>query len=130
MNRGVIIVEGNAGNEVGATMRRGLIAITGDTGDFAGAFTIAGSVVVFGKLGIRAGAGLLRGTIVALYQPELLPTFRYACSYRPPFLHFLFQDLRPPWSFDRKAMSRPVASGATAEISTARERRDLIYDQR
>jgi len=33
--QGVIIVEGNAGNEVGAVMRRGLIVVMGDAGDFA-----------------------------------------------------------------------------------------------
>lgn len=94
MNRGLILVEGNAGNETGALMRRGLIVVTGNVGDFAGAFMIAGSVMVFGELGIRTGAGLLRGTIVAFQKPELLPTFRYDCRYRPDFLKLIFQDLR------------------------------------
>ncbi len=94
MNRGLIIVEGNAGNEAGAAMRRGLIVVTGDLGDFAGAFMTAGSIVVFGKLGIRAGAGSLRGTIVAFQAPELLPTYRYDCSYRPSFLGLIFHELQ------------------------------------
>lgn len=94
MNRGVILVEGNAGNEAGALMRRGLIAVTGDAGDFAGAFMIAGSLVVFGRLGLRAGAGLLHGTIVTFQKPELLPTFRFDCRYRPGFLGLLLQDLQ------------------------------------
>lgn len=94
MNRGVIIVEGDAGNETGAVMRRGLIVVTGNVGDFAGAFMIAGSIVVFGQLGIRAGAGLLRGTIATFRQPELLPTFRYDCSYSPGFLKMIFQNLK------------------------------------
>jgi len=94
MNRGLIILEGNAGNEVGAAMRRGLIAVKGDAGDFAGAFMIAGTIVVFGKIGIRAGAGLLRGTIVTFRKPELLPTYRYDCTYRPEFLDMLFRELR------------------------------------
>jgi formylmethanofuran dehydrogenase subunit C len=93
MNRGLILVEGNAGNEVGASMRRGLIVVTRDTGDFAGAFMVAGSVVVFGKLGIRTGAALLRGTIVTLQPAELLPTYRYDCSYYPSFLNLLFQQI-------------------------------------
>ena len=50
--------------------------------------------MVFGQLGIRAGAGLLRGTIVAFQMPELLPTYRYDCSYRPGFLKLIFQELR------------------------------------
>jgi formylmethanofuran dehydrogenase subunit C len=94
MNRGVIIVEGNAGNETGAVMRRGLIVVTGNVGDFAGAFMTAGTIMVFGELGIRAGAGLLRGTIVTFRQPELLPTFRFDCSYSPHFLKLMLQNLR------------------------------------
>jgi formylmethanofuran dehydrogenase subunit C len=94
MNRGLITVEGNAGNEVGAVMRRGLIVVGGNVEDFAGAFMIAGSIIVFGRLGIRAGAGLLRGTIVTFQNPELLPTFRYDCCYRPHFLRLIFRCLQ------------------------------------
>ncbi len=94
MNRGLIIAEGHAGNEVGAVMRRGLIVVTGNAGDFAGAFMIAGSIIVLGKLGSRAGAGLLRGTIVTFQLAELLPTYRYDCSYHPGFLKFIFHTLR------------------------------------
>jgi formylmethanofuran dehydrogenase subunit C len=94
MNRGLIVVEGNAGNEVGALMRRGLIVVKGDAGDFAGAFMIAGSIMVFGNMGIRAGAGLLRGTIVAFQPPALLPTFRYDCTYQPDFLKLIFRELQ------------------------------------
>ena len=94
MNRGLIIVEGNAGNEAGAGMRRGLIVVKGNTGDFAGAFMIAGTIVVFGKLGSRAGAGLVRGTIITFQPAELLPTFRYDCRYRPEFLSVIWRDLR------------------------------------
>ena len=94
MNRGTIIVTGNAGNELGATMRRGLIAVLGDVGDFCGAFMIAGSIIVFGKLGARPGAGMKRGTIVTFQPPELLPTFRGACTYQPTFLQMLMQQLR------------------------------------
>ena len=94
MNRGMIVVEGNAGNEVGAVMRRGLIVIKGNVGDFAGAFMIAGSIIIFGKPGIRAGAGMLRGTIVTFQKPELLPTYRYDCVYQPVFLKLIFQDLQ------------------------------------
>ena len=94
MNRGLIIVFGSAGNEVGATMRRGLIAVMGDVGEFAGAFMIAGSLVVFGRLGPRAGAGIKHGTLITFHPPELLPTFRYDCLYQPGFLRLLLQGLR------------------------------------
>jgi formylmethanofuran dehydrogenase subunit C len=130
MNRGLIIVEGNAGNEVGALMRRGLIAVAGDVGDFAGAFMIAGSIIVFGKLGIRAGAGLLRGSIVSLQPAELLPTYRYDCSYRPDFLKLIFQELQ------RKGLSIPdscvtgVYKRYSGDFNRSGKGEILIYDQR
>jgi len=130
MNRGLIIVEGSAGNEVGALMRRGLIAVGGDVGDFAGAFMIAGSIFVFGKLGLRAGAGLLRGSIVTFQPAELLPTYRYGCRYRPDFLNLAFQELR------REGLSIPEgpATGTyqrySGDFNRSGKGEILIYDQR
>ena len=99
MRGGVILVEGRAGNEIGSTMRRGLIAVGGDTGDFTGVSLIAGSVFVFGQTGVRVGAGMKRGTI-ALWggPPALLPTFRFACDYRPIFLALYLRQLQQ-WGF-------------------------------
>ena len=104
MNRGTIIIEGNAGNEVGERMRRGLIVILGDAGDFLGANMIAGTIVVFGKAGEGPGAGMKRGSIVLLgggqsgalplQPPQLLPTFRYDCTYNPTFLRVYLRALR------------------------------------
>jgi formylmethanofuran dehydrogenase subunit C len=94
MNRGLIIVGGSAGNEVGALMRRGLIVVLGDAGDFTGAFMTSGSIVIFGKMGIRAGAGLLRGSIIAFHDPELLPSFRFDCRYQPDFVRVILRELR------------------------------------
>ena len=130
MNRGLIIVEGNAGNEAGAAMRRGLIVVTGNLGDFAGAFMTAGSIIVFGKPGIRAGAGSLRGTIVTFQAPELLPTYRYDCSYRPSFLGLIFQDLQ------NRGLSIPndYVSGCyrrySGDFNRLGKGEILIYDQR
>jgi formylmethanofuran dehydrogenase subunit C len=55
---------------------------------------IAGSVFVFGQPGIRLGAGMKRGTI-ALFggRPQLLPTFRYDCDYRPVFIQLYLRQL-------------------------------------
>jgi formylmethanofuran dehydrogenase subunit C len=94
MNRGLIIVDGNAGNEVGAIMRRGLIAVLGDVGEFPGAFMIAGSIIVFGRIRGRAGAGMKRGTIVSYFPTELLPGFRFNCIYQAGFLRLMLQSLR------------------------------------
>jgi formylmethanofuran dehydrogenase subunit C len=93
MKGGLIVVDGNAGNEIGSAMRRGLIVVRGDTGDFTGSFMIAGTILAFGRLGPRPGAGLKRGTIVTWQPAKLLPTFRYACTYRPTFMGLLMREL-------------------------------------
>lgn len=96
MTGGEILIDGNAGNEIGHTMRRGLIAVRGHTGDATGFAMIAGSILLFGDTGIRFGAGMKRGTI-ALFgaaRPEMLPTFRFACTYRPTFLRLYLLHLQ------------------------------------
>ncbi len=94
MRGGEIIVHGDAGNEIGGGMRRGLIAIGGNSGDFTGVNMLAGTVVVLGRLGWRTGAGMKRGSIVSCHPAELLPTFGYACTYRPVALRLLLGYLR------------------------------------
>lgn len=89
MTGGEIFIDGNAGNEIGHTMRRGLIAVGGRSGDAPGFAMIAGSILLFGEPGIRPGAGMKRGTIGILgadEPPEMLPTFKFSCTYRPTFL--------------------------------------------
>jgi formylmethanofuran dehydrogenase subunit C len=95
MTGGTILVEGDAGDEVGLCMRRGLIAIGGAAGDGMGFNLIAGTILAFGRAGLRPGAGMKRGTI-GLFgpgSPELLPTFKFACRYRPQFLGLYFGEL-------------------------------------
>jgi formylmethanofuran dehydrogenase subunit C len=95
MRGGVILVDGKAGSEVGSGMRRGFIAVGGDVGDFAGASMIAGTILVFGNLGGRAGAGMKRGTVAVFgSEPQLLPTFRFDCVFRPSFLPLYLRRLR------------------------------------
>jgi formylmethanofuran dehydrogenase subunit C len=130
MNRGVILVDGSVGNEAGATMRRGLIVVGKDAGDFAGAFMVAGTIVVLGKLGIRAGAGMVRGTIIAFQKPELLPTYKYDCTYNPGFLGLIFQSLRS------NGISVPDFSAAgcfhrySGDFNRLGKGEILVYDQR
>jgi formylmethanofuran dehydrogenase subunit C len=94
MRGGEILVHGDAGQQVGAGLRRGLIAVAGRVGDAAGLRMLAGTIVALGPLGPRAGAAMRRGTIVAMSQATLLPTFGFACSYRPPFLRLYLRHLR------------------------------------
>jgi formylmethanofuran dehydrogenase subunit C len=95
MTGGTILIRGSVGNELGHTMRRGLIAVGGDAGDLVGFNMLAGTIVVVGEAGIRPGAGMKRGTLAFLgRRPELLPTFRYACRYRPLALELVLRRLQ------------------------------------
>ncbi len=96
MRGGTITVNGHVGNETGHRMRRGTIVIGGDTGDATGFDMIAGSIFTFGKMGALSGAGMRRGTLGLLGDagtPDLLPTFRYSCLYRPTWLSFFLRNL-------------------------------------
>jgi formylmethanofuran dehydrogenase subunit C len=95
MTDGTIMIGGDVGSEIGATMRRGILAVGGSCGDAAGFNMIAGTILVFGTCGIRAGAGMRRGTIglFGADPPTMLPTFRQAGCFRPLFLRLLFREL-------------------------------------
>jgi formylmethanofuran dehydrogenase subunit C len=96
MTGGTLLVDGDAGNEIGHSMRRGTIAIGGTAGEMLGFNMIAGTVLVFGECGIRPGAGMRRGTL-ALFGPNpptLLPTFRYSSTFQPLTLRILLRTLR------------------------------------
>ena len=75
MAGGVALVHGSVGEGAGERLRRGVIAVAGNAGAYAGAHMLAGTLLV-------AGSTL-----------ELLPSFRFACQYRPSFLPLLFQSL-------------------------------------
>jgi formylmethanofuran dehydrogenase subunit C len=91
---GEILVHGDAGDQVGTGLRRGLIAVGGTVGDAAGLGMLAGTIVALGAFGARPGAAMRRGSIVAMSRPALLPTFGFACSYRPPFVGLYLRRLR------------------------------------
>jgi formylmethanofuran dehydrogenase subunit C len=95
MTGGEILIEGNAGNEIGHSLRRGLIAIGGDAGDAVGVNMLAGTILICGQAGIRPGAGMRRGTIVLAGHdsPELLPTFRASGVWEPTFLRIYLKQL-------------------------------------
>ncbi len=86
MQGGVILIDGSAGIELGMRMYRGVIAVRGPVGDFAGLHMRGGTLVLLNAVGIRTGAWMVRGTVLTFRPPALLPTFLYACTYRPTFL--------------------------------------------
>jgi formylmethanofuran dehydrogenase subunit C len=78
MRGGTIMIDGDAGNEIGHSIRRGLIGVGGRAGDLPGFNMLAGTILIFGECGIRPGGGMKRGTIGLFHEqpPQLLPTFR------------------------------------------------------
>lgn len=91
---GEIVVVGSAGRDAGARARRGLVAVCGDAGAGAARAMIAGTVVVLGRVGEEAGAESKRGSLVAGGTVAVPPTYRYACTYRPPHVRLLLTHLR------------------------------------
>ncbi len=95
MTGGTIVVEGNAGDEVGAAMRRGTIAVGGQAGQMPGMNMLAGTILAVAGCGARPGTNMRRGTIVLANSPspDMPPTFRHACRYRPTFLPLVLRAL-------------------------------------
>jgi formylmethanofuran dehydrogenase subunit C len=93
MTGGEIVVRGAAGADAGASARRGLIAIGGDAGPHVARSMIAGTVVVLGGAGAGGGMWSKRGSVIALGSIDVPVTFRYACTYRPPFVALLLTYL-------------------------------------
>jgi formylmethanofuran dehydrogenase subunit C len=94
MRGGEIVVHGDAGEEAGAGLRRGLIAVGGSAGAAAGLGALAGTLVALGGFGAYPGAGVRRASLVAMTATALLPSYAFACVYRPPFLALCLRRLR------------------------------------
>lgn len=99
MTGGEILVFGDAGAEAGACMRRGLIAVAGAVGPDAMRAAIAGTLVVRGDAAAPTGRWSKRGTVVALGGVSVSPTYRYACTFRPPHVSLLQTRLRRTHGF-------------------------------
>ena len=94
MTGGEIIVRGNAGAGAATRVRRGLVVVGGNAGPGAGHAMIAGTILVGGQVGIGAGLWSKRGSVIALGGVEIPGTYRYACTYRPPFMPVLLRYLQ------------------------------------
>ena len=84
------MIDGAAGDDLGAAMRRGLVVVGGRAGDRVGNRMLAGTILVAGFCGRHAGAAMRRGTIALLGKPPELPlTFVRANCWEPPFMRLL-----------------------------------------
>jgi formylmethanofuran dehydrogenase subunit C len=95
MSDGTILIDGDAGSELGLRMRRGLIAVAGSAGPHLGLRMLAGSIFVFGACSEHPGAAMRRGTIglFGSVRATLLPTFRAGYRGPLPVLHLLEKHL-------------------------------------
>ena len=97
MTGGCIVVEGDAGVELGAFMRRGMIVVAGDVAPFCGAHMNGGEIFVMGKAARRLGAEAKGngGFIACLGEvEEILPTYVYEATYTPTFMKLYMRQLR------------------------------------
>lgn len=94
MNKGLIVVKGNTGNETGGLMKKGIIVVKGNTGAMPGCGMRGGTIFCYGVLGERPGSLMERGSIVAYNTPQLLPTFTYNAIYNPTWLRVFLMDLQ------------------------------------
>jgi len=90
---GEIVVDGNAGDDAAARVRRGLVVVGGSAGVSAGRAMIAGTLVVFGAVGDHPAEGNKRGSLIALRDIRVPASYRYACTYEPPFVRLLMTHL-------------------------------------
>lgn len=94
MNKGLIVVKGNTGNETGVLMKKGIIVVEGSTGTLTGAGMRGGTIFCYGSLGMRPGSLMERGSIVVYNAPSLLPTFTQNATYNPTWLRVFLLDLK------------------------------------
>ncbi|HXB27389.1 MAG TPA: formylmethanofuran dehydrogenase subunit C [Gemmatimonadaceae bacterium] len=94
MTGGEIIVRGNVGSGAATRVRRGLVIVGGNAGANAAHAMIAGTMLVAGRLGTGAGLWSKRGSVIALGGVEVPATYRYACTYRPPYVPVLLRYLQ------------------------------------
>lgn len=94
MTGGEIVVGGSAGRDAGARMRRGLLFIGRDAGDSVARAMIAGTVIVLGRAGRNPAFASKRGTLIAAGGVDIPVTYRFACSYEPPYVRLALTHLR------------------------------------
>lgn len=97
MTGGCIVVDGDAGVEVGSFMRRGMIVVRSGVGPFTGVHMNGGQIFVFGRVARRLGAEAKGngGFIACLGEVEsILPTYLYDTTYMPAFMKLYLRQMR------------------------------------
>lgn len=94
MQGGVLICKGNVGERAGDTMRRGMLLIEGDAGEYCASTMKAGTLGVLGKTGARLGYGMKRGTLLLANPPVTQATWLDCGWHTLPFLNILYKSFK------------------------------------
>ncbi|MFX0067617.1 MAG: formylmethanofuran dehydrogenase subunit C [Promethearchaeota archaeon] len=96
MKKGLIMVEGNVGNELALWMRGGKITVKGNAGSFACAHLSGGTVMIHGDINGFLGAEMKKGIIVTFSKlEELLPGFKF--NEEVPILRLDEEEIEGPF---------------------------------
>lgn len=94
MQGGVLICKGNVGERAGDVMRRGMLLIEGNAGDYCASSMKAGTLGVLGKTGARLGYGMKRGTLLLAQTPTAQATWLDCGWHTLPFLNILYKSFK------------------------------------
>lgn len=94
LQNGVLICKGNAGARAGDRMRRGMLLIEGNAGDYCGSDMMAGTLGVLGSTGAHLGYGMKRGTLLLAQTPAPQATWIDCGFHKLPFLNILYKSFK------------------------------------
>lgn len=94
MQGGVLICKGNVGERAGDVMRRGMLLIEGHAGDYCASGMRAGTLGVLGRTGVRLGYGMKRGTLLLAQTPATQATWLDCGWHTLPFLDILYKSFK------------------------------------
>ena len=94
MQQGTLICKGNAGARAGDRMRRGMLLIEGNAGDYCASDMMAGTLGVLGSTGAQLGYGMKRGTLLLANAPVLQATWIDCGMHKLPFLNILYKSFK------------------------------------
>ena len=100
MTGGEIIVRGSAEGDTAVRCRRGLVVVGGNAGPRAARAMIAGTLVVLRDVGADPANGSKRGSLVVGGMIDVPTTYRYASTFEPTWVRFLFTYLRREHQFE------------------------------
>lgn len=94
LQNGVLICKGNAGARAGDRMRRGMLLIEGNAGDYCASDMMAGTLGVLGSTGAHLGYGMKRGTLLLAQTPTPQATWIDCGFHKLPFLNILYKSFK------------------------------------